>query len=81
MGYSMRLEKGERTIIKFKTTKLPKIHTYTKKTVNETQNHFNANTHTHTHTHTLNYKHIKYQRRVKQTKVNTPQERETTTPI
>ena len=56
------------------------IHTYAhKKAVSETQNHSNANTHTHTHTH--DYKHIKYQRQVKQTKVNTLQERGTTTPI
>ena len=73
-------KKGERTTSKFKTTKLPKIHTYThtkKKIVSETQNHSSANT----HTHARNYKHIKYQRRVKQTKVKTVQERGTTTPI
>ena len=49
-----------------------KIHTHTpqkkqKKTVSETPNHSNSNTHTN------NYKHIKYQRQVKQTKVNTLQ--------
>ena len=49
--------------------------THTKKAVSETQNHSNFNTQTH------NYKHIKYQRRVKQTKINTLQERGTTTPI
>ena len=38
-----------------------------KKTVSESQNHSNANTHTHTRAH--NYKHIKFQLRVKQTKV------------
>ena len=64
-----------------------KIHTYThtKKTVSETQNHSNANTHTRARAdiniHTHNYKHIKYQRWVKQTKVYALQERGTTTPI
>ena len=40
-------KKGERTTCKFKTTKLPMIHTYahTKKDVSETQNHSNTNTH------------------------------------
>ena len=54
------------------------IHTYThkKKLLVKPKN---MPTHTHTHTH--NYKHIKYQRQVKQTKVNTLQERGTTTPI
>ena len=68
-------KKKKRATSKFKTTQ-PHIqnfprHTHTqreeKKTVSETKNHFNTSA----HTHTENYKHIKYQRGVKQTKVNT----------
>ena len=71
-------KKGERTARKFKTIKFPKTHTHTHRetkenTVSETPNNSNTNTHTHTHTH--NYEHIKYQRQVMQTKVNTPQEK------
>ena len=69
-------KKGERTTSKFKTTKLPKIHNYThtykKKLLVKPKT---------TPTPTHNYKHIKYQRLVKQTKVNTLQERGITIPI
>ena len=50
-------KKGARTTNKFKTTKLPMIHTYThKKAVSKTQNHSNANTNTHTTINTSNIK-------------------------
>ena len=59
-------------------------HTHRRKiTVSETQNHSNAhtNTHTQTQTHNQRQKHIKYQRGVKQTKVNTLKEKERMTSI
>ena len=69
-------KKGERTTSKFKNYKTPHdAHLQTqKKPLVKPQT-------TPTPTHTHNYKHIKYQRRVKQTKVNTLQERGKRTPI
>ena len=64
---------GEKELpVNSKTTKHPMIQ---KKAVSETPNHSNSNS------NTYNYKHIEYQRGVKQTKISTLQERGTRTPI
>ena len=72
------IKKGERTTSKFKTANSPWYTlTHTKKLL--VKPNTTPTPHTHTHTHTHNYKHIKSQRHAKQTKVNTLQERGTTT--
>ena len=53
------------------TTEKGKISKWNPKPLQPQHTHTHTHTHSHTHTHTHNYKHIKYPKRVKQTKVKT----------
>ena len=73
----IHIQKIEKELpVNLKPQNSPMIHTCTQKKLLRKP----KTTPTPTHTHTHNYNHMKYQRQVKQTKVNTVQERGTTPP-